>query len=260
MTNQPANLIAAARQEGLLTAASMEALEVVDIGARIQDALGVSADDVESSEVVLVTMLIDDSGSIDHAGNAKAVRDGHNAVLDALAASTQQSAVLVHTRYLNGTVLFPYAPLSQVERMTTTNYHPIHGTPLYDETLAMLGAVLAKSQQFAENGVPVRTVSLIVTDGDDQHSRRGTAAKVKTVVKDMLRQENHTIAAMGVDDGQTDFRLIFRGMGVKPDWILTPAGTPSEIRRAFQVFSQSAASLGRGGSLSTNGLGGFVAP
>jgi len=59
-------------------------------------------DDVAASEVVLVTMMPDDSGSIAAAGNARAVRDGHNLVLDALAASKQAGEIFVHTRYLNG--------------------------------------------------------------------------------------------------------------------------------------------------------------
>jgi hypothetical protein len=236
-------------------------LNVVDVGAQIQDALGVNVDDVQASEVVLVTMLIDDSGSIRFAGNTKAVRDGHNLVLESLEASKQKDSVLVHTRYLNGTVLFAYLPLAQAVRMDKGNYNPVHGTPLYDETVVTLGTVLAKAQQFAENGVPVRTVTLLVTDGDDQHSQRANAGKVKTLVRDMLRQECHIVAAMGVDDGAVDFRLVFKGMGIRDEWILTPGNSRSEIRRAFEVFSQSAVQASQGGgNFSRTALGGFAAP
>ena len=54
---------------GALSAKSLATLDVVDVGAQIQAGLGCSIDDVGSSEVVLVTMMPDDSQSIAQAGN-----------------------------------------------------------------------------------------------------------------------------------------------------------------------------------------------
>ncbi|MBK7077019.1 MAG: hypothetical protein IPH44_32490, partial [Myxococcales bacterium] len=59
-------------------------------------------------------------------------------------------------------------------------------------------------------------------------------------------QENHVVAAMGISDGTTDFKRVFREMGIADRWILTPGNTTSEIRKAFQVFSQSAAAVSAG--------------
>jgi len=108
--------------------------------------LGISVDDVIASEVVLVTMMPDDSGSIRFSGNVQAVRGGHNSVLDALGTCQQKDNILAHTRYLNGHVLFPYCGLAQAVRMDTSNYDPNQGTPLYDQTIVLLGTVLAKSR------------------------------------------------------------------------------------------------------------------
>ncbi|GAC1463893.1 MAG: hypothetical protein NVS2B14_12650 [Chamaesiphon sp.] len=255
------NLFQTAQEEGLLSQASLQALNVVDIGAQIQAGLGVHVDDVTASEVVLVTIMPDDSGSISCCGNTQAVRDGHNAVLDALFASKQEDNILVHTRYLNGHVLYPYCTLGQAVRMDAGNYQPNLGTPLYDQTVVLLGTVFAKSQEFADNGVPVRTVTLLITDGSDQHSVRASAKTVKAIVKDMLMAENHIIAAMGINDGSTNFHQVFREMGIQDKWILTTGNTHEEIRKAFQVFSQSAvrASLGAA-SFSQSALGGFGSP
>ena len=105
-------LFQSAHQGGVLSNSSMQALvPVLDIGAQIQAGLGIPIDQVTTSEVVLVTMLIDDSGSIRFAGNSQAIRDGHNLVLDSLANSKQGDNVLVHTRYLNGQILYQYQPL-----------------------------------------------------------------------------------------------------------------------------------------------------
>lgn len=249
-----------AAAEGLLSAASLQALNLVDIGAQIQAGLGVHVDDVAASEVLLVTMMPDDSGSIRFAGNADAVRQGHNLVLDALAASKQKDGVLVHTRYLNGHVLMPYNPLSQAIRLDAKNYNPNEGTPLYDQTVVLLGTVLAKAQEFSDNGVPARTVTLLITDGADGHSTRSRAADVRGLVEDLLRQESHIVAAMGISDGSTDFHRVFKSMGIRDEWILTPGNSAGEIRRAFQVFSQSAVKAGSGaGGFSKLAVGGFSA-
>lgn len=235
-----------AHATGALSAKSMTALDVVDVGAQIQAGLGVSIDDVAASEVVLLTMMPDDSGSISAANNAGAVRDGHNFVLDALAKSKQSGEVLAHTRYLNGFVLFPYCELAHAQKLTSANYDPSLGTPLFDQSVVLLGTVVAKAQELAQAGIAVRTVTLIITDGADAGSVRCKAKDVAALVADMLAQENHIVAAMGISDGSTDFRKVFRAMGIPDKWILTPGNSASEIRRAFQVFSQSAVRASQG--------------
>lgn len=259
--NDADKLFQAARAEGELSDAALQALSVPDLGAQIQAGLGVHPDDVPASEVVLVTMMPDDSGSIRFGGNAQAIRDGHNLVLDSLAASKQKDGVLVHTRYLNGKVLYPYCALPGAVRMDSRNYDANGGTPLYDQTVVLLGTVLAKARQFADAGVPARTVTLILSDGADEGSAESSAKDVAALVKDMLRAERHIIAALGVDDGSTDFRGVFREMGIEDRWILTPGSGASEIRRAFAVFSQSVVRASQGaGGFSKTAVGGFAAP
>ena len=249
-------LFQTAHDDGDLSAQSLQTLTNIDLGAQIQAGLGVAAEDVEASEVVLVTMMPDDSGSINFAGGKQAVIDGHNEVIESLEKSKQQDNVLAHTRYLNGEVLFPYRQLAEAVKMSGQNYTPNKMTPLYDQTLVVLGTVLAKYQEFADNGVPARTVTLLITDGMDNTSI-SSAAKVKTLVEDMLKQETHIIAAMGIGS-DADFRQIFQEMGIRDEWILTPSADESELRKAFQVFSQSAVRASQGGaSFSQTALGGF---
>lgn len=232
-------LLSSAARSGSLSQQALAVLDVPDLGAQIQAGLGVKVEDVESSEVVLVSLMPDDSSSIGAAHNDQALRDGHNLVLDALLGSGQSDDVLLHTRYLNGHVLNPFTPLQDAVRMDASNYNPGLGTPLYDQSLALLGTVVAKSEEFMNAGVPVRTVTLILTDGSDQHSRRASARDVCRVVDDLARQENHIVAGLGVSDGHTDFRAVFREMGIEDRWILTPGSGADEIRSAFRVFSQS---------------------
>lgn len=249
-----------AHRDGEISDASLNALTIVDLGAQIQAGLGMQVEDVQASEVVLVTMMPDDSGSIRFAGNSQAVRDGHNLVLDALRGARQRDGVLVHTRYLNGDVLYPYCLVDQAARMDSKNYDPSQGTPLYDQTVVLLGTVLAKAREFADAGVPARTVTLLITDGADEHSLQARAKDVAAIVADLRRRETHIVAAMGVDDGSTDFRRVFREMNIENRWILTPKDNAADIRRAFQMFSQSAARAAQGGAVfSRTALGGFGA-
>ncbi|MBU2036718.1 hypothetical protein KJ866_00710 [Patescibacteria group bacterium] len=255
-------LFSTAKAEGELSAGAINALTVVDLGAQIQPALGISALDVQASEVVIVSMKIDDSGSISAAGNEQSVRDGHNIVVDALGESKQIDNILVQTSYLNGKILYPYVLLDQAKRMDGRNYQANGGTPLYDETMVLLATVMVKYLEFADQGVPARTISLIVTDGRDEHSRKVLdPAPIKKVVTEMLKKERHIIAGMGIGQTQDDkdfFRDIFQRMGLRDEWILTPDNTPSEIRKAFQVFSQSSVRASRSAaSFSKTAAGGF---
>jgi hypothetical protein len=254
-------LFKTAQQEGTLSPQAAKTLQLVDVGANIQNALGIPAFNVQASEVVLVTMYIDDSGSIRFASNSQAVRDGHNLVIDSLIKSKQGDNILVHTKYFNGTILYPYCPIKDAIKMDTHNYDPNGGTPLYDETVMMLGTVMAKAQEFADNGVPVRTISLVMTDGHDEHSRKiKSPSQIAPVVKNMLMQENHIVAAMGIDDGGcTNFTEIFKEMGLEDRWILTPGNTEKEIRSAFSLFSSSAVRASQSAThFSKTALGGFT--
>lgn len=254
-------LLQTAHEEGDLSARSLAVLNVHDVGQAIQSGLGISALDVGSTELVLVAVLVDDSGSIRFAGNADAVCEGTNGLIDALMGSKQRQSILMHTRYLSsGFVLNPWCLLEDAKRLGAHNYNPMGGTPLYDQSVMLLGSVFAKAQEAKANGQIARTVTVIVTDGHDEHSVR-TARDVEPIVRDMLMAEVHIIAGVGISDGATDFHGVFGEMGIHQEWILTPSNTRSDIRRAFQLVSSSAVRASQGAvSFSQTAAGGFGAP
>ena len=122
MSNALKKLFQSTRDDGNLSEDSLSILTLPDLGAKIQEGLGVAVDDIPASEVFLLTLLVDDSGSISGAGNEQLVRDGYNSILTALKESKQESGILIHTRYLNGTVLTPYTPIVQAAPLDTSNY------------------------------------------------------------------------------------------------------------------------------------------
>lgn len=251
-------LLDATARSGVLSEASLQALKRVDPSKLT---LGSPVNQYKADNVLLVATLIDDSGSLgvavekdpktekvvshsasydDPKSNAEAVRIGHNAVIQALLECENPSAVWFHTRYLNGYELNPWNSLAQASRMDGNNYKDRGGTPLYDETVAVLGSTIAKLQDFRNNWVTVRTATLIVTDGEDTESKLQTPASVKSVVTDMYNMGIHIIAAMGIDDGKTDFKKVFIEMGIRENLILTPGSTPDDIRKAFGLFGKMA--------------------
>lgn len=254
-------LLEGAHSMGILSTESMQTLSLVDIGAQIQGALGIPALDVQASEALLVSLLIDDSSSISSGDNTQHMIDGQNMIIDqVLGGSRQRNDVLMYTRYLNGQELHQYCPLHEAVRMDSTNYNPRLGTPLYDQYVAFLKIVLAKVQELANAGLPVRTISMIVTDGCDLHSRAiRTPSLCAPVTRDMLAQEDHIITAMGVDDGSTPFRQIFQEMGLEDRCIFTPGNTAHEIRDVFGLWSRSSSQASKGaGEFSKVALGGFT--
>ena len=269
-TQAAEDLLQQAHDEGDLSGAAMQALQVPDIGAQIQAGLGIDPDLFQASEAVLVSLLCDDSFSMLHRGpdpstgqeigNDELLIEGYNMILGALGESKQKSQVLLHTRYLNGEILTPFSPLDGAATMTPANYQANGGTPLYDQMVLLLGTVMAKATSFAEKGIPCRTITCIITDGRDEHSQDSEAGDVKAIVDDMLQQETHIVAAMGIEDGRGNFQAVFQSMGLRDQWILTPQNSPGEIRKAMAVFSRSttqAASQG-GGAFTRQQAGGFA--
>ncbi len=250
-----------AHQDGDLSTESLGVVKnIPNMGAKIKANLGINMQDVAASDSVIVSILVDDSGSISYAGNADIVRDGHNLIIESLRDAKQKNNILASTHYINGKVLYPYVLLDDATTLDKNNYdeNQFGGTPLYDKSVEFLATVFAKGKESEEDGTPARTITLIISDGEDVHSRSNNANDVKALVKDMLMAENHIVAAMGIDNGSTDFQKVFTEMGIEEKWILTPKNDPKEIRDAFKLFSQSAISASQNaGSFSKTNSGGF---
>lgn len=231
-------IVGGAYETGRLTHRAMESLLAVpDVAARIGAGLGQTPD---NERVFLVSIVPDDSGSIFAKNNAPWVAQGHNDIVDelySLSASESTDAILLHTRYLNGQVLNPYTALATARRMDYSTYREGGGTPLYDQSVVALGTVVAKTVQLTALGAKVRTFTLLISDGADKHSMRTNAQSVAWIVGDMLGTGEHIVAGMGVRDGVTDFRAVYREMGIKPGWILEVKDSRDAIRKAFRTIS-----------------------
>jgi hypothetical protein len=250
------NLLNSAQDDGIITTSSAQALNlnIKDIGTAIVAGMGIDVGQVQTSAVTLVSVLMDDSGSV--AGFANLMVEGYNNAIDAQQESKQKDSIVWHSRALSGQVYTPYVDLINVPRLALGVFDPSLGhTPLYDQTLVLLGTVIAKAQEFADEGISCRSITLIVTDGEDNSSRRAGAKDVATVVQDMIRQERHIVTGMGV--GSSKFQQVFRNMGLQDQWILTTKSTKHEMRQAWNIWSQSAVSVSQAANLSQVSQQGF---
>lgn len=193
-----------------------------------------------SSELLLVSVLVDDSTSI--ATSIDEIRLGHGKLLKALRSKPFTADVQVHSRAMNLGVIRPYEDLAHAAPLTETNYSGsrlVPETPLYLQSLLMLRTVMVKAQEEEDHGVTVRTFTLIITDGEDNGSGKITARHVRAVVTDMLEfATNHIVAGMGVGERDgIDFRDVFRGMGISR--ILTPGTSVKELEDAFDAIAET---------------------
>lgn len=237
---------------------SEEAREVLDrphVQEYLALASGTPAAQMNPKDILLISILADDSGSLnkkknkytemvewcepdDDESNAQAVRIGHSAVLEALRKSLRPETVFLSTHLLNGGVLDPYHPLAKAVRLTRENFKCLGDTPLFPRAVDVLGSVLYKSQEVEDRFKNARTATLIISDGGDTS---GTSPDdVDKIVRDLLATGQHIVAAMGISDGHTDFKAVFKSMGIEERWILTPKSTQTEIQKALGMFAEVA--------------------
>lgn len=260
-------LLDGALGDGVIDNDAFDVLSGVDLGD--DSDTGVSIDDIQASEVILVNLLVDDSSSINwgaedpatgqRTSNVPFVIDGHNLIPNSLegAKAAQAENIIVMTTTLNSGLLSNYKMVSSATRLDTSNYTASGGTPLYERMLEVLRRCVEKTHELEDTGVSVRTITVVITDGDNNGG--GYPSDVKKVVESLLMQEIHIVAAVGIDDGSTDFRGVFRDCGVPDQWILTPANNETEIRKAFAMVSQSAVTASQSAdSFSQMAGGGFT--
>lgn len=226
----------------------------------IAGAAGKDAEDIEASDVTLVTLLVDASSSIHGRKLEDAVRDGQNLLVDALSDTREKESILMALWTFNDDVrvVHSYVALDDVTRLDKKNYAGVGTTRLYDTWCDALAANVAYAQQLRDAGTPTKSVVVVVTDGEDVGSKR-RAADCARISKDLLASEQFTLAFVGVG-ADVDFRAVARSMGVPDGCVAVQAqATPSAIRQVFRMVSQSAIRASQG-LVAPGPNAGFFAP
>jgi hypothetical protein len=249
--NQNAPTVAAlfgrAADAGTLSTQS-QSLIAGDLGPLvIAGAAGLHTDDIVASDVTLVTLCVDASSSIGAAGLEDAVRAGQQSLLEAFAGSREKDAVLVAlwTFSHDVKVHHSYVPVDDAVRLDGKNYQAGGTTHLYDTFCDAAAANVAYAQLLRDAGTPVRSVLVVVTDGEDVGSRR-PARTCRKIATDLLKSEQFHLGFVGVGNA-TDFTKVAGEMGFPPGSILVQKdATPTTLRQAFAMVSRSAVRASQG--------------
>ncbi|MCK6551690.1 VWA domain-containing protein [Myxococcota bacterium] len=241
------SLFARATTAGVLTPASTAILSGHLGPVVVAGAAGTALEDIEATDVTLVTVLIDASSSIAAAGLEDAVRDGQGALVDAFAGSKERDSVLLalwtfddHPR-----VVHSYVPVGDAVRLDAKTYRGQGATALYDTWCDALAANVAYAEQLRDSGTPVRSVVVVITDGQDVCSKRRVQDCAR-LSKDLLASEQFVLAFVGVGP-EPDFRGIARAMGIPDGSIeVQSTATASTLRHVFQMVSRSAIRASQG--------------
>lgn len=245
--NNLSNLFQTAVNNGTISPATGSLLTGHLGAVVIAGAAGTAMDDIVATDVTLITVLIDASSSIGSGSLEQAVRDGQNLLVDAFAGSKEKDSIMMALWSFNQTqnVYHSYIPVTDAVRLTAANYQPGGSTALYDTWCDALAANVAYATQLRATGTPCRSIVVVITDGADCGSTR-RATQCAQISKDLLASEQFVLAFVGVGD-DTDFRAVARKMGVPDGCVLVAtAATPTELRKAFLMVSQSAIRASQG--------------
>jgi uncharacterized protein YegL len=234
-------LFSDAVSSGVISPASQSLLSG-ELGAVvIAGAAGRDLEDIHSTDVTLVTVLLDASSSIGARNLEQSVRDGYNQLLDALATSRERESLLVAlwTFHDQATVVHAYVPVVEAAALDAATYRSAGSTRLYDTWCDALAANIAYAQQLREGGTPTKSIVVVITDGEDTSSQRSPADCAR-LARDLLASEQFVLAFVGVGS-DVDFRAVARSMGVPSSCIEVQNNTnPAALRQTFRLVSQSA--------------------
>lgn len=173
---------------------------------------------IQKRDILLVVLLIDDSGSIATSHNTKAVIAGFNGFRKALLNAPGE--VRLKTMFLNNTTAdTSFLDPKEVQELTRLTYRPNGNTPLFLRSVEALACVIKEAKKLTQQGRTVRTMTFIFTDGCDNESGSTTAANVKVVVDVLLTTDTHIVGGCAVSDGATNFSKVFVSMGIPENWI-----------------------------------------
>ncbi len=259
-SDELSQLMASAATKGVISPAT-SGLVTGNLGSLVlAGAAGKDLEDIEASDVTLVTVLIDASSSIADRGLEQGVRDGQNALLEAFGHAKERDSILLAlwTFSSDMDVLHSYVPVDEATRLDLTNYRAAGATKLYDTYCDALAANVAYAQRLRDGGTPTRSVVVVITDGEDVGSSK-TAGHCSKISKELLASELFTRAFVGVGK-DVDFEKVAKAMGFPPGCILVQKdATPSGLRKTFQMVSQSAIRASQG-KVQPGVNAGFFAP
>ena len=179
---------------------------------------------LEWNAVVLVTLLLDDSGVHFVRRNVAAITRGANAFRDQLCARDPNAMpTFLRVTTLNQRQIGrKYGAMSETRPVMDNDwFRDGYRTPLFREARHALRVSEASARKYAKlYRADALTITVIMSDGADNDSGRITAPRVSHRVSKMLESGQHIVVGCAAfRTARRDFRAMFRSMGI-PDRLI----------------------------------------
>lgn len=224
--------IGSAQAAGVITPARRQQIEAVTRPVTARD-LGIDPDMIETDRATLATYFVDDSGSM--RDWIEAVIASYNRGLKFIADAPSRNEILVGTMALSGDILYAYERRQKAKGLNREIYIPTFGeTPLHRQTAQLCRLITEKQGQLAGKGIPTRTMTLVMSDGQDTDENKYLEAAQAGIQQ---LQSGYKSKVYGIGFGDYA-RAALIEMGI-PSGLVLPAGNEKQLTEAFLEFSQA---------------------
>lgn len=177
----------------------------------------------------LVGMVLDASTSMEDNGMDRSVRNGYNEYLDTL--SKEPAEVRLMQTQFSDAVRIEHGPLplAAVPRLTHHNYSPSGSTAMYDG----VGETILALER--EAGSEDRVVVLIMTDGDENFSKRWKLPNLHAKIREKVATGLWTFIFFGANT--IDARAAGAALGIESGNVLTFSATAEGMQKVFEEVS-----------------------
>lgn len=186
-----------------------------------------------------ITVLLDRSGSMESI-KAETISGFNFFLNEQREGGTNASLTLVQFDTQATEVVHENAPIHSVPQLSADTYQPRGGTPLLDslgETIASTGRTL---KVIPEANRPDKVVFVIITDGQENASRRFNNAQIKEMLEHQTNVYKWQFIYLGANQ---DAFAEAGNMGIAMSYAANFA--PANMSDAFEVASQNVASFRR---------------
>jgi len=207
-------------------------------GTNLAGCLGAELDDLETDDVTIVKVLLDASYSMnDH---EQTVREAYDKFINSFKGSKQAGSILVSTITFatQAKILHGFKKSDEIDPIGKDYIAKGGSTALYDALIDALTGAQAYAMDLKTNGVRVKVIIVVFSDGDDNDSRKASASNIKTIVDAAIKKEGFYPVYVGFKQSPNDdLEAIAKRCGF-PNVEITNA-TESDIRRTVDLVSKS---------------------
>ncbi len=206
---------------------------------------------IQTDEVINAVFVVDVSGSI--SGYVNELNKAYNEFKNEMQSNHVGPKLFVSTAEFNDKVVrrTGFQPIISMPDVDFSQH--IGGmTALYDATLDGLKNALNYRDSLEVNGINVKTLLFIITDGGDNNSSSSSASDVKALIEGMRKEErsfgSFTSILFGIGPDRAMFEHAKDQMGI--EFVGVISNTGKDIRKMISWISSSISSASAGNAQS----------